>query len=93
MRKIIVSNLVSLDSYIAGPNGELDWHLVNEEFNKYAEDMLQSADTLLLGRTTYEMMAAYWPRPESIKNDPIIAGKMNSIAKLRSSTLFVFHAL
>ena len=74
--------MVSLDGFIAGPNGELDWHVVDEEFNKYAEEMLNSAETILFGRITYEMMAAYWPQPEAIKNDPIIAGKMNSLDKI-----------
>jgi dihydrofolate reductase len=74
--------MVSLDGYIAGPNGELDWHIVEEEFVKYAEEMLHSADTILFGRVTYEMMAAYWPKPGPIKDDPIVADKMNSLAKI-----------
>jgi len=82
MRKIIVSNFVSLDGYIEGPNKELDWHLVDREFLDYAEDMLNSVDTILFGRVTYEMMAAYWSRSEVKKDDPIIAGKMNSLPKI-----------
>ena len=82
MRKIIVSNFVSLDGYIAGPNGELDWHMVNKEFLDYAEDMLNSVDTILFGRVTYEMMADYWTKPEVKVNDPVIAGKMNGLPKI-----------
>jgi len=82
VRKIIVSNFVSLDGYIAGPNGELDWHIVNKEFLDYAEDMLNSVDTILFGRVTYEMMAAYWPKPEPKANDPVIASKMNGLPKI-----------
>src|ERR1700730_14677522 len=82
MRKIIVSNFVSLDGYIGGPNGELDWHIVDKEFLEYAEDMLNSVDTILFGRVTYQMMAAYWLRPEVKADDPIIAGKMNSLPKI-----------
>ena len=59
MRRIIVSNMVSADGYLAGPNGELDWHKVDDEFFEYTADMLESVDTILFGRTTYEMMAAY----------------------------------
>ena len=33
MRKLIVFNMVSLDGYFAGPNGEIDWHNVDDEFN------------------------------------------------------------
>ena len=82
MRKIIVSNFVSLDGYIAGPDGELDWHLVDKDFLDYAEDMLNSVDTILFGRKTYEMMADYWPKPEPRVNDPVIAGKMNGLPKI-----------
>lgn len=83
MRKIIVSEMVSLDGFFAGPGGEVDWHVVDEEFNeKYAVPLLNSVDTLLFGRVTYELMAGYWPTPEAIKNDPIIADKMNSLPKI-----------
>ena len=34
MRKIIVFNMVSLDSFFAGPKGEIDWHNTDDEFNK-----------------------------------------------------------
>ena len=82
MRKLIVSNLISLDGFIAGPNGEIDWHNVDAEFNEYAIELLGNVDTLLFGRVTYELMAAYWPTSDAIKNDPIVAGKMNSLQKI-----------
>lgn len=40
MRKVIMFNLVTLDGYFEGPNREIDWHNVDEEFNEYAIDML-----------------------------------------------------
>ena len=61
MRKVILSNLVTLDGFFAGPNGELDWHIVDEEFNQYAIDLLSKVDALLFGRVTYQLMADYWP--------------------------------
>jgi dihydrofolate reductase len=86
MRKIIVSNLVSVDGFICGPNGEFDWQVVNDEFFAYAEDMLNETDSLIFGRKTYEMMASFWPTEEAKKNDPVIAGKMNSLQKIVFST-------
>jgi len=74
--------MVSLDGYIEGPNGELDWHNVDEEFNDYAICMLQKVDTLLFGRKTYEMMAAYWPSDYAVENDPVVAEKMNTLDKI-----------
>lgn len=82
MQKIIVSNLVTLDGFIAGPNGELDWFRADEEFLGYARNLVRSVGTLLFGRRTYEMMAKYWPTAEAIKGDPIIAERMNSLPKV-----------
>jgi len=82
MRRIITSNLVSLDGYLAGPGGDLSWHTVNDEFFRYAEDTLNSAGTLLFGRITYDLMASYWPTETVKKNDPVIAGKMNGLPKI-----------
>jgi dihydrofolate reductase len=44
--------------------------------------MLNSVDTILFGRITYDHMASYWPTEMAKKNDPIIAGKMNSLQKM-----------
>jgi dihydrofolate reductase len=82
MRRIITSNLVSLDGYLAGPGGDLSWHTVNDEFFGYAEDMLNSAGVLLFGRITYDLMASYWPTETVRKNDPVVAGKMNGLPKI-----------
>ena len=63
MRKVIVSMNVTLDGFMAGPNCELDWHFNywNEEMARYAGEQLSKADTILLGRVTYNAMAKYWP--------------------------------
>ncbi len=82
MRKVFVFNLVSLDGYFEGPKREIDWHNVDAEFNDYAVDMLNSVDTLIFGRVTYELMENYWPTPDAIKNDPIVAEKMNTLPKI-----------
>jgi dihydrofolate reductase len=78
MRRLIVSNLVSLDGFFEGANKELDWHVVDEEFFAYAKDMLRDADTLLFGAATYELMAAYWPTAPPDE----IADKMNTVPKI-----------
>src|SRR5436190_1250490 len=82
MRKVIVSNMVSLDGFFAGLNGELDWHVVEDEFNQYAVNLLNSVDTILFGRLTYQLMAAYWPIPAAITDDPLVAQKMNTLSKV-----------
>ena len=82
MRQIIFQMMVSLDGYFEGPNKELDWHLVDDEFNEYASDLLNSVDTILFGRVTYQLMASYWPTSAAKTNAPIIAEKMNSLRKI-----------
>ena len=76
MRKLFVFNLVTLDGYFEGQNRDISWHNVDAEFNEYAIDMLNSVDMLLFGRVTYELMAGFWPTPDAIKNDPIVAEKI-----------------
>jgi len=80
MKKLIFQMSVSLDGYVEGPNHEIDWHLVDEEFNAYAVQMLTASDVLIMGRRTYELMAGYWPT--ATDNDPVVKEKMNSTPKL-----------
>jgi dihydrofolate reductase len=83
MRKIIMFNLVTLDGYFEGPKKwDINWHRVDEEFNEFSVDQLSHAGGLIFGRVTYEGMAAYWPTPAAINDDPVVAGKMNSILKV-----------
>ena len=44
--------------------------------------MLKSGNTLLFGRVTHEQMVSYWPTPAAIKNNPILAERMNSAEKI-----------
>jgi len=65
VRKLFFQMVVSLDGYTEGPNHELDWHVVDEDFLAYVTEMLGSIDATLLGRVTYEMFAAFWPTATS----------------------------
>lgn len=82
MRRLIVSEMVSLDGFFAGPDGGIDWHIVDAEFNDYALGLLNTIDTMLFGRVTYQLMVSYWPTPMALNDDPIIADKMNTIPKV-----------
>jgi dihydrofolate reductase len=81
MKKILVSNLVSLDGYFEGPNRELDWHVMTHDFHAYSVDFLNATGALLFGRITYQLMASYWPKADTISSDPAVAEKMNSLPK------------
>ena len=65
MRKVILQMNMSLDGMIAGPNGEMDWMLWNDELDKFAEEILDSSDTILLGRKTAKEFLDYWPEDKS----------------------------
>jgi dihydrofolate reductase len=78
MKTIIFQFSVSLDGYFEGPHREIDWHLVDGEFNAYVVEMLDAADVLIMGRVNYELMASYWP---TAPNDAV-KSRMNGKPKL-----------
>ncbi len=78
MKKVIFQMSVSIDGYVEGPGREIDWHIVDDEFNAYAVEALKASDVLIMGRRTYELMAGYWPTAD---NDPI-KEQMNGTPKL-----------
>jgi dihydrofolate reductase len=85
MRKLIIFNQVTLDGYFTGANGDISWaHKDNQdaEWNAFVADNANTGGSLLFGRITYELMASYWPTPDAIKNDPIVAEAMNSLPKV-----------
>jgi dihydrofolate reductase len=61
MRKLIYTAWTTLDGYIAGPAGEMDWIRGDEEMSAYEIGVVSDADTLMLGRQTYLDFAGYWP--------------------------------
>ena len=89
MRKLSSFLMVTLDGYFEGEKPwDIDWHKVDEEFNDFAIEQLDATDCLVFGRATYVGMAQYWPSEQAIKDDPIVAAKMNSSPKI-----VVSHAL
>lgn len=89
MRKIVMFNRVTLNGYFAGPNGEIDWFIHDPEVDR-ALHACMDADTMLLGRLTYEMFAGYWPHvlsnPESSEGDRVLAAELNEMTKVVFST-------
>jgi dihydrofolate reductase len=90
MRKLIVQEFVTVDGLAAGPEGEVDFiPAATEGDSGVAENQMQfidTVDTIVLGRTTYDMFAGYWPTASG--DDKPFADKLNAIPKLVfSSTL------
>jgi len=84
MRKLIVFNNISLDGYFVDGNGEMSWahHSNDKEFNAFVENNAKGGGALLFGRITYELMAGYWPTQLAIKNNPVVAERMNNLPKI-----------
>lgn len=61
MRKVIVLEHVTLDGFVAGPNGEMDWISLDDKMFDDVGHFTDDADTALYGRVTYQMMEGYWP--------------------------------
>lgn len=85
-RRLFVSMIVSLDGYIEGPKGELDWFLDGDpQFEQYCDEMLDSVGVALYGRRSYELMVRYWPNAETTprsERDLAFARKMNALPKV-----------
>jgi dihydrofolate reductase len=95
MRKVIVSMNVTLDGFMAGSKGELDWHfpLWNNEMLLCACEQLRSMDTILMGRITYQAMADFWPYTktfDSSKEEREFAYMMNAYSKIVFSRTLSF---
>lgn len=82
MRRVIVSNFVSLDGFFAGPSGEIDWFVWEDEMADYMKRLMTSLDTILFGRVTYDLMASYWPTAGPPAEDPVITDFMNRTRKI-----------
>ena len=62
MRRIVMFNRVTADGYFAAPDGQLDWVVPDDEMDGAAVEAMPEADTILLGRKTYDMFESFWPK-------------------------------
>jgi dihydrofolate reductase len=79
MRKLIVSTIMSLDGYFEGPGGNVMVLPLDAAFDAYCAERLRAADTLLLGRTTYDGFKGFWP---SVADDPSFTPTQREISRL-----------
>ena len=91
MRNVILSAHMSLDGFIAGSNGEMDWTRADAEIDNTMPELLSNADTVLLGRGLYQGFSSYWPfypttDPSKSKGKVKFAKWINQAAKVVFST-------
>src|SRR6185436_14362829 len=86
MRNLIFFMHTSLDGFVAGLKGELDWANVDDEMFDFVATMTDTADTALYGRVTYEIMQSYWPNagkePNASKHDKEHSAWYNKVSKV-----------
>ena len=89
MRKLIVSNMMSLDGYYEGPGKNVmvlfdyRWdYPTDESFDAYNAERLHAADTLLLGRVSYDGFKSFWP---SVADDPDATPLQREISHLNNA--------
>jgi dihydrofolate reductase len=61
MRNIIQLAHISLDGFMAGPGGDMSFITMDDEIADHIYPLIDSVDTAVYGRTTYQMMEGYWP--------------------------------
>src|SRR5204863_5657287 len=72
MRKLIACNIVSLDGFFSGPDGNVMVMPFDKGFSDYNAERLRAADTLLLGRKSFEMFRSYWPVIAGDESQPAV---------------------
>ena len=89
MGKLVVSNAMSLDGYYEGPGKNVmalfDYRLdypTDESFDAYNAERLREADTLLLGRVSYDGFKGFWP---SVADDPDATPIQQEISRLNNA--------
>ena len=85
MRKVILQEFVTLDGLAAGPNDSVDFVPASTRgdhtFGREQLAFIDTIDTILLGRVTYQMFAGYWPQVTEGDDKPF-ADKLNAIPKV-----------
>ena len=76
----------SLDGFVAGLNGEMDWIKLDDDMFDFVGTMTDNADTALYGRVTYQLMESYWPKageqPNATKHDKEHSHWYNKVSKV-----------
>src|SRR5688500_660527 len=79
MRKLIVVNIISVDGFYSGPNDDLMAMPFDTTFSDYNAERLRAADTLLLGRRSFEGFRDYWPRNADDPEQPPVEREISRL--------------
>lgn len=79
MRKVILDLAMTLDGFIEGPNGEIDWCIMDDDMD--FSGFLSSIDTIFYGRISYDMWGKYQPDPSSSDAEKALWAEVHSKKK------------
>ena len=81
MRRLMMFNNVTLDGFFTDRRGTIQWahQRQDEEWKDFTSSNASGGGALLLGRITYQEMAAFWPTPEAHRMMPVVARGMNEM--------------
>ena len=86
MSKLIVTDWITVDGFIAGPKGEMDFIIADDEMSDYELGLVDGATALMFGGTTYREFAQYWPNvptnPDAVPFEKKFAAKVNKLKKV-----------
>ncbi len=84
MRKVIATEFMTLDGLMLDPADEMEWvqNTLSEEQEEEIRRHQNQADTMLLGRVTYEILASYWPTATAEQEYPEMIDHMNNTPKV-----------
>ena len=82
MRKLIVCNIISVDGFYSGPNDDVMAMPFDVPFDAYNAERLRAADTLLLGRRSFEGFQSYWP---SVIENPDASPAEQEVSRLNNA--------
>jgi dihydrofolate reductase len=81
--KLVYLMNVSLDGFVARPDGSVDWTVVDDELHGWFNEHMRDVSVSLYGRRLYEVMAAYWPTGDT---NPESTETMREFARLWQAT-------
>jgi dihydrofolate reductase len=98
IRRIVMFNNVTADGYFAGPDGNLDWAVQDDEIYNASAERNPDIDTILFGRRTYDLFERFWPHAvddSPTAPDPHVAGRRSPAIRdmaiwLNDTAKFVF---